>query len=88
MFFGSTAASPARILGRPALPLKVHDVGLHEDRAAVSEDRHRLRGERPIGVVVDWNTESVGGRLEKIPVSSRALRIQPKVFDPAILQDD
>ena len=49
-FFGSTAARPARISsGAPALPLEVDDVRLHEDGAAVAEDRHRLGGEGHIG---------------------------------------
>ena len=40
------------LLGRPSLPLEVDDVRLHEDSAAVAEDRHLVGGECNIRVLV------------------------------------
>src|SRR5262249_45458202 len=73
---------------RPSLTLEVHDVGLHEHGAAVPEDRHRVRGERAVREFLDRNAEGFGGRLEKVPVPGRTLRVQLEVLDAPLVQDD
>ena len=43
----------------PALALEVHDVRLHEHRAAIAEYRHGLRGEGQIGVLLRLSGRSL-----------------------------
>ena len=76
------------LLRLPALALKVHDVGLQEDSAAVAEDRHLPGRESHVGKVVDGDSQRFGGGLQKIAVSGRALSVQAEVFHRAVLQDD
>src|SRR5262245_10687951 len=69
----------------PSLPLEIDDVRLHEDRAAVTEGRHRMRAESDVGVIFDLHSEAFGGGLQEVAVARRALRIQLEVFDLAVL---
>ena len=72
----------------PALTLEVHDVGLHEHRAAVAEHRHGLRRECQIGVLLDAQAESFRGGLQEVSIARRALRVQLEIFHAAVVQDD
>src|SRR5215813_1141216 len=72
----------------PALPLKVNDVRLHKDRAAVAEGRHRLRAECDVGVIFDLHPKAFGGGLQEVAVARRALRVKLEVFDLAVFQND
>ena len=72
----------------PALPLEVHDVRLHEDGAAVAENRHGLSRECQIGILFDAQPKTFGGRLQEIAIARGALGIQLEIFDPAVVQDD
>src|SRR5208283_1746418 len=61
------------LLGPPALPLEVHNVRLHEHRAAIAENRHGLRRERQISVLSYVQPESLRGGLQKISIAGGAL---------------
>ena len=76
------------LFAAPTLPLEVHDVGLHEHRAAVAEDRHGVGRESDIGVVLHFVTERLGGALQEVAVSGRALGVELEVLDATVLQHD
>ena len=76
------------LFAAPALPLEVHDVGLHEHRAAVAEDRHGVGRERDVGVLVHLVAERFRRALQEVAVAGRALRVQLEVFDAPVFQDD
>src|ERR1700730_17337078 len=75
-------------LGLPALPLEIYDVGLHEHRTAVAEDRHRLGRKSKVRKVFHLEAESLRRRLEEVAVAGGALRIELKILDAAILEND
>src|SRR5262249_55380264 len=72
----------------PALALEVHDVRLHEDRAAIAERGHRLGGEGDIGELLYLHAKALGRRLQEVSVACRALRVQLEVLHAAIFEDD
>ena len=76
------------LFAAPALPLEIDNVGLHEHRAAVAEDRHGVGGESDIGVLLHLVTERLGGTLQKVAVSGRALGVEFEVLDATVLQHD
>ena len=76
------------LLRPPALALEVHDVGLHEDRAAISEGGHGLGGEGDIGEFLHLHAEAFGSRLQEVSVAGRALRVQLEVLNAAVFEDD
>src|SRR4029077_12455439 len=75
-------------LSPPALTLEIHDVRLHENRAAVPENWHGLSGERQIGVLFHGQPKSFCGRLQEIAVPRRALRVELKIFHAAVMEND
>ena len=75
------------LLGRPALALLVHDVGLEEHAAAHGERRHRLGLEGPLGVLLERNAVALGHALQERAVAGRALRVQPEVRHRALAED-
>ena len=75
-------------VGLPALPLEIHDVRLHEHRAAVAEFRHRLGAERQVRVLLNFVAEVTGGGLEEVPVAGRALGVELEVLDLPVFEDD
>src|SRR5580658_230042 len=76
------------LLCPPALALKIDDIRLHEHRAAVAEHRHRLRRESQIRILLYIQAEALRRGLQKISVPRRALRIELKIFHPAVMQND
>ena len=80
--------SGENLFAAPALALEVDDVGLHEHRAAVAEDRHGVGGERDVRVLLDLVAQRFGGALQEVSVARRALRVQLEVFDATVFQDD
>ena len=89
MFFGRTAGQSGEdLFAAPALALEVDDVGLHEHRAAVAEDRHSLRGKRDVGILLDLVAQSFGRALQEVSIARRALRVELEVFDATVFQDD
>src|SRR2546426_5011375 len=67
---GQDVGEPGHDLFRlPALPLEVHDVGLHEDRATVSEHGHGLGAEGEVSILLDVVAKADAGGLEEITVS-------------------
>src|SRR5215472_4301480 len=78
--------SGENLFAAPALALEVHDVGLHEHRAAISEDRHGAGGKCYVGILLDLVAERLGGALQEVSISCRTLRVQLKVFYSPILE--
>ena len=76
------------LLRPPALTLEIHDVRLHEDRAAVAENGHGLGGEGEIGEFFHLHAEAFGGRLQEVSVARGALRVQLEIFHAAVFEDD
>ena len=76
------------LLGAPALTLKVDDIRLQEDSAAVAEVRHRLGGKGGFRIALDGNAKALRGGLQEIAIAGRALRIEPEIADAAIAQQD
>ncbi len=72
----------------PALALEIHDVGLHEHRAAVAERGEALGAERDVGVLLHRDVEALRGGLQEVAVARRALRVELEILDAAVLQDD
>jgi len=72
----------------PALALEVHDVRLHEHRASVAKHRHGLRVKSEVRKILYLQPESLGGRLQKVPVARGALRVQLEILHAAVFQDD
>ncbi len=72
----------------PPAPLEIDDVRLEEHGAAVTEVRHRVRGERHISIVVHLHAKRPRGALQEIAVPRRALCVEPEVLDLSVLQDD
>ena len=70
------------------MTLEVDDVGLHEDRAAVAERGITLGGERDVGKLLDRIAEALRGGLQEVAVAGAALRVEFKVLDAPVLQDD
>src|SRR5262249_29221787 len=86
---GQNSSQPSHNLFRfPSLSLKVDNVRLHENRAAITESRHASSTESPFGVFFDRHAETFRGALQKIAISRGALGIQLKVLDLTILKDD
>src|SRR5262249_19585935 len=75
------------LLGLPALALEVHDVGLHENRAAIAEDRHSLRGECQISELVYAEAETFGGGLQEVSIAGRTLGIELEVLYAPVVQN-
>src|SRR3989441_169240 len=75
------------LLGRPALALLVHDVGLQEHAAAHREARHCLGLEGAVGVGLERDVVTLGHALQERAVAGRALRVQAEVGDGALAQD-
>src|ERR1700733_10613361 len=69
----------------PSLALEVDDVRLHEDRAAIAENRHGLCGECEVGVLGHVEAEAFDGGLQKISIAGRALRVELEVFHAAVM---
>ena len=72
----------------PSLTLEIHDIRLHEDRAAIAEYRHGLSRESQIGILFHAQTKSLSGRLQKISIAGGTLRIEFEIFDAAVVQND
>src|ERR1700722_1998400 len=72
----------------PPLALEVHNIGLHEDRAAIAERGHGLGSEGNIGKFLYLFAKTFRSRLQKVAVSRRALCIELEVLHPAVLEDD
>ena len=86
---GQHVAQPRHDLFRlPALPLEIHDVGLHEHRAAVAELRESLGAECRVGVLLHRHVEALRGGLQEVAVAGRALGIELEILDAAVLEDD
>ena len=76
------------LLRPPSLPLEVHNVGLHEHRAAIAENRHSLRRECQVRILRHIKPKALDRRLQEISVACRALRVQLEVLHAALVQDD
>ena len=89
MFLGSTLHRPGHDLFRlPSLALEIHDVALHEHRAAVAERREALGAEGRVGVLLHRHVEALRGGLQEVAVARRALRVQLEILHAAVLEDD
>ena len=75
------------LLGRPALALLVHDVGLEEHPAAHGQGRHRLRLEGAVRIALERDVVALGHALQERAVAGGALGVQPEVGDGALPQD-
>jgi hypothetical protein len=53
----------------PSLALEVHDVALHEHRAAIAELGEALGAECRIGVLLHRHIEPLGGGLQEVAVA-------------------
>src|SRR2546425_25670 len=70
----------------PALALEVHNIGLHENGAAVAEYRHGLRGKGQIRVLIYVQPEAFSGGLQEVSVSRGTLGIQLEILHAAVMQ--
>ena len=88
VFRQNVCQSGEDLFAAPSLPLEVYDVGLHEHRAAVAEDRHGVRGKSDVSVVLYFVAERLGGTLQEVAVSGRALGVELEVLNAAVFQHD
>ncbi len=72
----------------PALALKINNVRLHENGAAITENRHRLCGKSQIRVLVYVQSEAFRRGLEEVSVPRRALRVQLEILHAPVMQND
>src|SRR5207253_3109899 len=75
-------------LRAPPLALEIHDVRLHEYRAAVAKNRHGLRGKSQVGVLIHIEAEAFRRGLQEIPIPRGALGVELEILHPAVVQDD
>ena len=80
--------SGQNLLGPPALTLEIDDIRLQKDRAAKTESRHRLGCKSGLRIALNRNAKVLCGRLQKVPVARRALRVELEIPDAALTQQN
>src|ERR1700746_3074033 len=72
----------------PPLALEIHNIGLHEDGAAIAKYRHRLRGKGQVRVLIYVEAEAFRGRLQEVSIPGGTLGIQLEILHAAVMQND
>ena len=75
-------------LSTPPLTLKIHDVRLHENSAAIAKNWHGICRKCEVGVLVHVVAKSLGGGLQEISVAGGALRVELEILHAPVVQND
>src|SRR6185437_5812514 len=72
----------------PTLALEVHDIGLHEHGAAITELRVAFGAEGDVGKLLHLEAEAFAGALQEVAVAGGALGVELEILYAAILEND